>query len=89
MHEKMTLYFAFKIIWLNALKVICLPYNDVFLLRVQLRNKKFSWKDAKRQQNQEKKLQSKIREGGIDTGPDPLGNPSQSVSLTAPAKPAW
>lgn len=57
--------------------------------QVQLRNKKFSWKDAKRQQNQEKKLQSKIREGGIDTGPDPLGNPSQSVSLTAPAKPAW
>lgn len=57
--------------------------------RVQLRNKKFSWKDAKRQQNQEKKSQSKIREGGLDTGTDPSGNPSQPVSLSAPTKPAW
>lgn len=75
-------------------KIICLisnllPNNGVFLFRVQLRNKKFSWKDAKRQQNQEKKSQSKIREGGLDTGTDPSGNTPQPVSLTTPTKPAW
>lgn len=75
-------------------KIICLisnllPNNGVFLFRVQLRNKKFSWKDAKRQQNQEKKSQSKIREGGLDTWTDPSGNPPQPVSLTTPTKPAW
>lgn len=75
-------------------KIICLisnllPNNSVFSFRVQLRNKKFSWKDAKRQQNQEKKSQSKIREGSLDTGTDPSGNPPQPVSLTTPTKPAW
>lgn len=75
-------------------KIICLisnllPNNSVFSFRVQLRNKKFSWKDAKRQQNQEKKSQSKIREGSLDTGTDPSGNAPQPVSLTTPTKPAW
>ncbi|XP_061171196.1 inhibitor of Bruton tyrosine kinase-like isoform X2 [Saccostrea echinata] len=54
--------------------------------KVQLKNKKFSWKDVKRQQNQERKSQSRIREGGQDPQTLPT---TQGTPQTTSAKPAW
>ncbi|XP_056015291.1 inhibitor of Bruton tyrosine kinase-like isoform X2 [Ostrea edulis] len=56
---------------------------------VQIRNKKFSWKDVKRQQNQERKSQSKVKEEDEGTTPqsDSRNTPQLNTRSTPPKVP--
>lgn len=58
--------------------------------RVPLRDKKFSWKDVKRQQNQDRKSQSGVKgqiPGTVSQGNQPA--PEHAPSQASKAKPAW